>query len=256
MHATYLYLFGPQAIESIAARVELFRNSREAFDSYLTAHWGKPRPYTHAQFVVDLASRKAGSREVYYLADALKDEKPRAEICMDFYLDNLFLDCEDIARREDENPGALPAFFRSLGMFRVGKPGTETFLSRLLRERGLPDACIQDILLLNQLCSSQNGPALDSNRRRADSFAGKFPLWILAGWDHYQGFLTGAEFSALSADNPDGFISLYRRALEGCADTFGNFYSYRVGLIDRFLDAHGQAVAQGGESICVAIDGN
>lgn len=204
----------------------------------------------------DYANRRAGSRDVHYLAHALKDEKPRAEICMDFYLDNLFLDCGDVPRREDENSGALPSFFRSLGMFRVGKPGTETFYSRLLRECGLPDACIQDILLLNQLCSSQNGPALDSNRRRAEFFASKFPLWTLAGWECYQGFLTGAEFRSLSTDNPDGFLALYRSALELCAADFGKFYSYRVGLVDRFLDARHQAVTQGEESICVAIDGN
>jgi hypothetical protein len=241
MSGTYLYLVGPDARQATIDQVAAFRTSRETFENFLTNEWGSVR-YPHEAFLRDAAAERAAGFEVYYLAHALiVNRRDVPSRFMDVELDMLFLDgqwlpAEAPATADEE----LQAFFRARRKagFRVGRGYSEEAFIRDATLAGLIASVAAEIVLVNHLCNR-------SDPRRDGNVLG-FPMWILEGWDNFEGYLTGAELSRIIPPSANGFLSLFKRA------ALGN-ESECAYVADRLVEVQAQAASLGPETLCVAV---
>lgn len=243
MHATFLFVLTPEYIDKVADQVKRFETLPHEFERFLRKVWGRD-PYPHAQFLEDAKKLRNRKRRgpfqeggPYYLAHALVNDKECPCFCMDNYLHDIFLERGGLTFREGGDP-ALAALFKPKSLYKRDFDGEKEFLSAL-KQAHLPSRCIQDIVMLNGLAG---------NDLALRPYPGKFPLWIVAAWNHYQGHLTGEELKKLSKDEPDGFFSMYRAALE--------LNESNDEIVDEFLYVRDKVIAAGPDALCIALDGS
>jgi len=107
----------------------------------------------------------------------------------------------------------------------------------------LPSRFAADLGLLHKLC--------DVRETARPGAATRYPMWIMAGWDHYSGHLTGKEMRQLDPLRKNGFLSIFRRAVElGEAKE-----RWQTGIVDRFAEIREEMMTLGDASVCIAISG-
>jgi len=269
---TYLYLLSRDTIAATARRIQSFRTSRSEFDGFLKG-WGN---YTHEAFLRDLADQRPHGKEIYYLAHTLVVNRPDVEsVGMHVELHLLFLDCYWLERPAEGAPlevdvrgfleakktagfrirwgastvrdrailelmGDIPPAIKTKMRSRKGIY-TEENLAEVLAAKDLSLTFVRDALLINRLCNHQRPP---------EPTAAGYPIWIVAGWDNYQGHLTGAELRSLAPlDQPDGFLSLFKRAV----DSGPQEPRWQNEVLERLNEVREKAIALGDDSLCIAI---
>jgi hypothetical protein len=252
MSSTYLHLVDRQTILATASLIDTFRSSRTAFEEYVDAYWGGVR-YAYEDFLEDNERKHDPGGGIYYLAHAiLINRKEITSTFMNVELGPFFLDCFELAEPPaDSAIGAeaqkLFAARRAAGSFRIGTPpsGHRTFtigkpedVETLAEAHGLPPQFAQDVILLDRLCNWQ--------KPRAPSAAETFPLWIVAGWDNYEGYLTGGEIASFSSLQEPGFFSAFNDALP--ADS-----PFARGVMELLFEVREQALVLGPDSLCIAV---
>jgi hypothetical protein len=276
MSGTYLHIMSPAVVAETNALIDSLRSSREAFDALLTKVWGEVR-YPHERFVRDCATRTPSGWEIYYLAHELVNgPKDVPSLFMDVEMHLLFLDTEWMKAPAETREPDLAAFHkaRSVSGFRI-TPGrsTESELAALeglslppavrqqlqkriaarvlissedqvaavMRDHGLSDAFARDVVLLNRLCGYRM-PA-------APRPAGDYPVWVVAGWDNYEGHLTAAELATLNVHDPSGYLALFSRAVAAGPEN----QRWQAKLVSRLLDVRERTMALGPDALCLAI---
>lgn len=241
MSGTYLYLVSPAAIARTVQEIHACRSSPAAFEAFLTDYWGDAR-YAHERFLSDLANRAASGRDVYYLAHALVVNRHDIEsVFMDVELYALFLDCVWLAMQDPAPDDELTRFARARAKrgFRIESDDVDAAAMAIAAEHELSPTFGRDLALLNGLC---NG------RRTAEpETASGYPLWIVAGWDNYEGCLAASDLAVLGFDDPSGFLSLFKRAAAGGAE------SWQIALVDRLAAVRDKAMRLGPDALCLAI---
>jgi hypothetical protein len=77
--------------------------------------------------------------------------------------------------------------------------------------------------------------------------AAGYPIWIIAGWDNYEGHLTGAELAELPGlDDPEGFLSRFKRD----ATQEGPMIAR---IVDRLDAVRKRALDLGPDSLVIAV---
>jgi hypothetical protein len=246
---TYFYLAGPGFTEAVNQHVHALASDKALFDDHMSRLWSAPVPYTHAAFLADFQRKRAAGREIYYLAHTLVHERigaagacesTKLNVELLQFLEGGFEDFGDDDDDEVRIPKAVVRFAQA-GGFVTG--GTEIQARRSLTKRGLGGLALEQALLLNKLGNRRSLKLRPAPRET------QFPVWIIAGWENYEGHLSYADVRRLDPKSTTSFFSLYHRALLAGAPDNGNAVEAIAGLIamrDRVL-------ALGRGTTCIAV---
>lgn len=269
MSGTYLYLIGTEARRATAELIESFQTSQEAFENQLRNYWATVG-YPYEAFLADSAAQFAADRGAYLLAHSLLVNRPEVQgVFMEIELDMLLLDgawlpSGDLSAGEQDSDAL--AFRRAMrnGGLRVAAPArriqaTPGGLAKVRQERrrefvaaeaqffgriraaGLSAVVAEDLILINRLCNRTH--------TREDPVVLGFPMWIVSGWDNYEGYLTGAELQRLTPRDSNGFLSLFMKLAAGDPEE-GPLSSK---LVDRLGEVRARAASMGPDTLCVAV---